>query len=80
MASISVLQLRNSGLSLRGGGYDECGPRLLKKENIRKIEPKETPSCLILLLRVVHVFTWQLEILVTTLRIENYPKQSLIQE
>ena len=80
MASISILQLRNSGLSLRGGGYYECGPWLLSKENRRKVEPKETPSCLIPLLCVLHEFTWQLEILVTTLRIENYPKQSSIQE
>ena len=46
-------------------GYYKHGPWLLSKENRRKIEPKETPSCLIPCLLVV--FTWQLEILVTTL-------------
>ena len=40
-------------------------PRLLSMENKRKIEPKETPSCLIHPLLVV--FTRELEILVTTL-------------
>ena len=40
-------------------------PRLLSLENNRKIEPKEIPSCLIPCLLVG--FTWQLEILVTTL-------------
>ena len=38
-------------------------PGLLSKENKRKIEPNETPDCLILFV----VFTLQLEILVTTL-------------
>ena len=46
-------------------GYYEHGPGLLSKENKRKIEPKETPRCLIPHLLVV--FTLQLEILVTTL-------------
>ena len=41
-------------------GYYEHGPRLLSKENKRKIEPNETPSCLIPCLLVV--FTLQLEI------------------
>ena len=50
------------GISL---GYYKHGPWLLSKENRRKIEPNETPSCLIPCLLVV--FTWQLEILVTTL-------------
>ena len=38
-----------------------------QRKNRRKIEPKETPSCLIPCLCVV--LTWQLEILVTTLTI-----------
>ena len=46
--------------------YYEHLPRLLSKENERKIEPKEIPSCLIPCLLVV--FTQQIEILVTTLR------------
>ena len=45
-------------------GYYERGPRLRSSENSRKIEPKEIPSCLIL--RLLVVFTCQLEILVTT--------------
>ena len=58
-----------SGLSLRAGGQGfspaTSGPRLLLLENRRKIEPQEMPSRLIPHLLVV--FTWQLEILVTTL-------------
>ena len=60
------------GLSLRGGnrgafaGYHERGPQLLSKENRRKIEPKETSSCLIA--RLFFVFIRQLKILVTTLK------------
>ena len=46
-------------------GYYEHGPRLLSNENGRKIERKEIPSCLIP--RLLFVFAWQLEILVTTL-------------
>ena len=46
-------------------GYYERGSRLLLKENGRKIERKEIPSCLIP--RLLFVFVWQLEILVTTL-------------
>ena len=46
-------------------GYSEHGPQLLSKENRRKIEPKEIPSCLIP--RPLVVFTRQLEILVTAL-------------
>ena len=53
-------------------GYYECGPRLLSKENRRKIDSKETPSCLIPRLRVV--FIRQLEILVTTLLIYMYTR------
>ena len=45
--------------------YYECGPQLLSLENSRKIEPKETHSCLIP--RLLVVFLRQLEILVTTL-------------
>ena len=47
-------------------GYYEHGPRLLSKENRRKIEPKETPSRLVPCLLVV--FTLQFEILATTLK------------
>ena len=60
-----------TGLSLRGGGRGffpattNVAPRLLSKENGKKIERKEIPSCLIL--RLLFVFAWQLEILVTTL-------------
>ena len=46
-------------------GYYECGPWLLSLEKGRKVEVKETPSCLIH--RPVVVFTRQLEILVTSL-------------
>ena len=52
------------GISL---SYYECLPRLLSKENERKIEPKDIPSCFIPRLLSLVVFTWQLEILVTTL-------------
>ena len=45
--------------------YYECGPGLLLLENRRKLEPKETPRCLIP--RLLVVFTQQLEILATTL-------------
>ena len=46
--------------------YYECGPQLLSLENSRKIEPKETHSCLIP--RLLVVFLRQLEIFVTTLK------------
>ena len=58
----AVIKGRGPGIS---SGYYERGPWLLSKENRRKIEPKETPSCLIP--RLLVVFTRQLEILVTTL-------------
>ena len=58
----AVIKRRGLGIS---PSYYERLPRLLSKENERKIEPKEIPSCLIP--RLVVVFTWQLEILVTTL-------------
>ena len=45
--------------------FYECGPGLLLLEDRRKLEPKETPQCLIPCLLVV--FTRQLEILATTL-------------
>ena len=61
-------------LSLRGGGWglplapmNVAPSNHISKENRRKIEPKETPSCLIS--RLLVVFTWQLETLVTTLLI-----------
>ena len=60
----AVIKRRGSGIS---PGYYEHGPWLLAKENRRKIEPKETPSCLIPHLLVV--FTRQLEILVTALTV-----------
>ena len=58
----AVIERRGPGIS---PSYYERLPRLLSKENERKIEPKEIPSCLIP--RLVVVFTRQLEILVTTL-------------
>jgi len=60
-AIINDQGLRNSP------GYYERGPRLLSKENRRKIELKEPISCLIPLQLLV--FTQQLEIL-TTLKIQ----------
>ena len=60
----AVIKSRGPGIS---PGYYECGPRLLLLENRRKIELKEIPCCLIP--RLLVVFTWQLEILVTTLGI-----------
>ena len=67
-----------TGLSLRGGDWEfppatmnvapECSQKKIGEKEIRtrrkRIEPKETPSCLILCLLVV--FTRKLEILVTT--------------
>ena len=58
----AVIKSRGLGISPR---YYECGPQLLSLENSRKIEPKETHSCLIP--RLLVVFLRQLEILVTTL-------------
>ena len=60
--SRAVIKRRGLGIS---PGYYERLPRLLSKENKRKIEPKEVPSCLIPCLLVV--FTRQPEILVTTM-------------
>ena len=68
---ILLLEMLFSGLSLRAGGpgilpgYQEKGPLLLLLENRRKIEPKEIPCRLIP--RLLVVFTWELENLVTTL-------------
>ena len=59
----AVIERRGPGIS---PGYYEHSPQLLLKENKRKMEPKETPSCLIP--RLLVVFTRQLEILVTTLQ------------
>ena len=56
----AVIKGQGPGIS---PGYYERGPWLLSKENKRKIEPKEIPSCLIP--RLLVVFTLQLEILVT---------------
>ena len=59
--SRAVIKRQGPGIS---NGYYERGPQLLSSENRRKIEPKEIPNCLIP--RLLVVFTWQLEILVTT--------------
>ena len=67
--SRAVIERRGPEIS---PGYYEHGPQLLSKENKRKIEPKETPRCLIPHLLVV--FTLQLEILVTTLIVLSYCK------
>ena len=62
------IHLHFTGLSLRGGGW---GFALATVKNVapgyfhREIESKEIPSCLID--RLLVVFTWQLEILVTAL-------------
>ena len=63
ISGLSLIKRRGPGIS---PGYYVHLPRLLSKENERKIEPKEIPSCLIP--RLLVVFTWQLEILVTTLK------------
>ena len=69
LISLSILVIIRAVIKRRGPGispsYCERLPRLLSKENERKIEPKEIPSCLIP--RLLVVFTRQLEILVTTL-------------
>ena len=62
-----VIKSRWPGIS---PGYYECGPQLLLLENRRKLEPKEIPSCFTP--RLLVVFTWQLEILVTTLLLGIY--------
>ena len=59
----AVVKSRGPGIS---PGYYEYGPRLLLMENKGKLEPKETPRCLIPCL--LAVFTQQLEILTTTLK------------
>ena len=55
-------------LGINPGCYDR-GPQLLSRENRRKIEPKETPCCLIS--RLLVFTARQLEILVTTLKTTN---------
>ena len=60
--SRAVIKRRGPGIS---PGYYEQDSRILSKENKRKIEPKEIPSCFIP--RLLVIFTLQLEILVTTL-------------
>ena len=62
----AVIKSRGPGIS---PGYYECGPRLRLLENRRKSEPKETPRCLIP--RLLVVFTRQLEILTTTLKLST---------
>ena len=55
-----------TGLSLRAGGRGFPPPTMSVVSGYfhrRKIEPKEIPRCLIP--RLLVVFTWQLEILVT---------------
>ena len=64
------LPITETGLLLRAGGQDfpqllGMWPQLMSFANRRKIEPEETPSCLIPHLLVI--FTQQLKILVTTL-------------
>ena len=60
-----------TGLSLRGGGRGfspattNVAPGCFQRKMEKKIERKEIPRCLIL--RLLFVFAWQLEILVTTL-------------
>ena len=56
---IIVIKRWGPGISL---GYYDHGPRLLLKENKRKIKPKETSSCS-MIPRLLVVFTLQLEIL-----------------
>ena len=62
--STSRAVIKSQGVGISPGYYD-CGLRLLLMENKRKLEPKETPRCLIP--RLLLVFTRQLEILTTTL-------------
>ena len=62
----AVIKSRGPGIS---SSYYECGPRLSLMENKGKLEPKETPRCLIP--RLLVVFTQQLEILTTTLTAVN---------
>ena len=56
-------------LNLDRAVIKSCGPgtspRLVAQEKIKKMEPKEIPSCLIA--RLLVVFTRQCEILVTSL-------------
>ena len=54
----AVIKRWGTGISL---GYYECGPQ----HSHSKIEPEEIPNCFIS--RLLVVFTWQLEILVTLL-------------
>lgn len=61
----AVIKRQGPGIS---PGYYDCGPWLISKESSRKIEPKETPSCLIPHLLPI-VFTHQLELLVTALTV-----------
>ena len=68
MSQNLVYHLHEQGCHKEPGAGDF--PRLLLLENRRKIEPKEIPSHLIP--RLLVVFTWQLEILVTTLH-ESVP-------
>ena len=66
---ICLSPLSSIGAVIKSGELEiECGLQLLLLESRRNIEPKEIPSCLIPCLLVV--FTWELEILVTTLTTE----------
>ena len=58
--------IKSRGPVISPGSY-ERGPQLVAQENRRTIEPKEIPGWLIPHLLVV--FTWQLEILLTSLHL-----------
>ena len=62
MENRAVIKSRGLGIS---PGYYECDPHLFLMENKGKLEPKETPRCLIR--RLLVVFIQQLKILTTTL-------------
>ena len=64
VSAITRAVVKSQGLAISSVFY-ERGPWLVALVNRRKIEPKEIPSCFITHLLVV--FTWQLEILVTSL-------------
>ena len=73
LSSMSILIFRHLQAVIKSwrkvispGSY-ERGPQLVAQENRRKIEPKEIPGWLIPHLLVV--FTWQLEILMTSLHL-----------
>ena len=66
---ICLSPLSSIGAVIKSGELEiECGLQLLLLESRRNIEPKEIPSCLIPCLLLG--FTWELEILVTTMTTE----------